>query len=547
MLKHIRRDDAEFLALVADGKDDDEDVSPQFDQKDMDRLVQDDRLLGFSHGYHLGMTMEEEYSPLGKAQRLRNQSLEVARSRVRLDDFRIWATKNHRGVTESHIYTTAPKVVSYPIVHIDAIRDWPLRFPCLQDIVEDPVIAQVPILHLRASLNVPETLMADPLASCVLKSRLVLAGFEQTPQVQWFCALRVYTMGRQILELREPPYPQGDWTTPGGDPKLQICFASEFWAAFLGELSGPEPLVHGMTPEECRLKRERDTQTALGNITVVQEVFALEDNMDTLRRHAVLMWEFNKSHLEDEGQTTVSRVATAEQTPMSMVANTAPMARTMSQPQFLSTTQKSIRPNFGPNGASLQRSQSMAGAPKQSYYNALGQQSRSVSASSQFPGALQPSVSAAEVPPSPMYYSSNLEQADLLERDTLPESSFENVIPYNDMPQQQANTYAMARSFSAPTWAAGVAPTQYPSSMDTGAWNDNLMDWPMPESANYLHGDFQIQSDDYYTTVTTPSRSQSTAPQSFSHEQIDNATTTYEEVPDSRLPQLGFFPLANTF
>lgn len=111
-------------------------------------------------------------------------------------------------------------------------------------------------------------------------------------------------------------------------------------------------------------------------------------------------------------------------------------------------------------------------------------------------------------------------------------------------PAQNPATYAMSRSYSAPSWAAGTAPTQYPSSIDTGVWNDNFIDWSLPESAGYLQSEFQVASDDFFSSG--PSRTQSAAPQSYGMEHTTStAGTDIDDADDARMPHLGFFPLSN--
>ncbi|CCG83419.1 Transcription factor AbaA [Taphrina deformans PYCC 5710] len=553
VLKHIRRDDTEFLALVADGKDEDLDtISPKFDARDMEKLGSIDRETMLEQDYRLSLPLEDDHSPLGKVGRLKLDAMPITRAHLQLDEFCIWATRSEVGSSEnhvSHVYTTFQKNAPIAVAPIDAVSDWALRFPCLPQLVADQYSDQCPVYHLRASMNLPETLDLEGEQQVVLRTQLSMAGLAQRSREQWYCITRVYTMGNKVLELKQKVNKQDPSSTsvPSGvnqnqGPSVAVPFATDFWAAFLAGLATLDQSSQNMSPEEMKAKRDRDSYNAVSGITVVQEIATMETSLESSKRLNVLIWEFTKTRADQIGSTVVTRIVLPDAQP-EMIMQAPSMARTMSQPQSL-PRKKIVRPKLSTNGVGLQRSQSMAAVPVQAYSSSQPPLTRPLMRQVSGPVYTQvPQQSSQNVArQSNSIYYQPPQDHQLGTRQLSSSANPVELAQNYSVPTQNPASYAMARSYSAPSWPAGTAPTQYPSSLDTGIWNDNFIDWSLPESAGYLQSDFQVASDDFFSA--TPSRSQSTIPQSFGMEHTTStAGTEIDDLEDSRMPQLGFFPL----
>lgn len=500
--------------------------------------------------YQLSLPLDEESSPLGQFGR-KSQGLVPSRSSLSIEEFCIWATKRFPGSNEdkvSHVYSTFEgQHPTMPVAPIDSVSDWALRFPCLSGVLDDIGRGTCPVYHVRATLNLPDSLDLEGEQQVVLRTQLSMTCLQYRTREAWSCTTRVYTLGSQVLELQQKVSMEQLSTQ---DPntgmqknvglKAAIPFATDFWAAFLAGLASLDQSLQSLNPADRKAKRERDSKNAVAGITVVQEISTIESSLEGSRRLSVLIWEFAKTHASEPGQTLVTRIASAKN-PLQDTMRAPNMARSMSQPQVIPS--KASRPRLNKSGTSLQRSQSMAALSAQSFYQPQIPAGRSVIQMSAS-GSYRPVVtqSPGQLPTGPVYYQPMFDhfpaQQDRQSQATAHNGGLQ--IAYT-LPSQTATPHAMSRSYSAPSWTQGSAPTQYPSAIDTSSWNDSFIDWSLPESAGYLQSDFQVASDDFFTT--TPSRAHSTIPQSYAMEHTTSTAGT--EIDEDAMPRLGFFPLAN--
>ena len=466
VLKHIRRDDTQFLALVADGR-----------EGDVDEYAR------------LRTTKQFDFTPR-PFEAMQMQPQQAPRTNLKVDEFCIWATKRdaHSGEDQvSHVYTQMSNREQVGCLPIDAVTDWALRFPCLQDLVAERSDAPCPILHMRSLLDLPSTLDLNGEQQVVLRTQLAMSCVPHVGREQWACNTRVYTMGSEVLSLKQKvsmealsamDHETGQHRKFG--LKVAIPFATDFWAAFLAGLASLDGTA------EQNNSSERDAQAAIGGITIVQEVVTVETSLDASRTVVILIWEFGKTNTPGQGQTMATHLMLPEHTQQQMQHHL--MSRSISQPAQL-PAQRIARPML--MGANLQRSHSMATVPTNNMYNIP-----------QKPIARPASPVFRHPQPMPLPHV----------------AAYEHHSVHN-------GPAAMARSYSAPTWSHNTM-TQY------GDWNTDVnFDWNVPDSANYLQGSFEVASDDFFST---PSRSASAIP------------TTYIEPSqeETTMPRLGFFPLA---
>lgn len=547
VLKHIRRDDIEFLALVADGKEGDlEDVSPKFDEKDGGYLGTMDQPTMLEQDYQLSIPLDDETSPLGQNFR-KHSAITLPQSQLQVEEFCIWATKRESTTGEdsvSHVYTGFDKELGCPTASIDAVSDWALRFPCLSNLFADPFAAQCPVFHLRSGLNLPDSLDLEGDQQVVLRTQLSLSCIPYRAREQWVCTTRVYTMGSKVLELKQKVSMEQLSTidpTTGMQQKIglkvAVPFATDFWAAFLAGLASLDQSLQSLSAAERTTKRERDSRNAVAGITVVQEIATVETSLELSERLSILLWEFNKTSAGEDGQTLITRIAPPE--PICHPMKAPSMSRSASQPNSagkkkFSRTQLNLH-----HGATLQRSQSVAAVPSHSTYQHSAAGARApLQRQTSMPYFPVSQPQTAPLPNNQVYYQPLFDHSQIPARPIPSPTSSSSLSVSYTVPSQPITAQAMSRSFSAPTWTQNTNPSQYPP-VDLASWNDSFLDWSLPESASYLQSEFQVSSDEFFSGTPT-SRPQSTAP-SFAMEHTTSTTGT--DIEDDAMPRLGFFPL----
>lgn len=294
VLKHIRRDDHEFLSLVADTSKDN-DTSPYgFDSR-------------MASTYDVMAAHQAAEDPMsGYAHPTQVLARGPSTSEPRFADFCVWATRNAGpNATEeiAHVYTKyAGSVDSY--TPLDAVADWPFKFPCLSEMIADAQGVRCGVFFIQSSLHLPHQLDLTGQSQIVLRTQLAMLRPQSALQAAWGCTTRIYTMGNKVLELKQrvpldsPSGLAGGAASAAG--RTSVPFATDFWAAFLAGLSHIDSE-----------NRDRDVRNALDGITVVQEIFAI-DGPET-HRECVLLWEFDKAD-GGPGRTVARPIAIQDRT-----------------------------------------------------------------------------------------------------------------------------------------------------------------------------------------------------------------------------------------
>ncbi|KAG5363285.1 Transcription activator TEC1 [Yarrowia sp. B02] len=181
----------------------------------------------------------------------------------------------------------------------------------------------VPVIHAKAALYLPEHAPATGnTPELKTQSQFVVSPphFETPPSSRfWMCETRVWTLGHEILQLRNlvPAAPQHDST---GTPKerLLLPMAGDFWSAF----------VAGISDSSSASSQEVAT-AAIGGITMQQVIYCLPGDAAQFdvsctdeiqsRPHGVLLWEFAKAEDAFSAQVVFRRVGGVE-SPMSDVS-----------------------------------------------------------------------------------------------------------------------------------------------------------------------------------------------------------------------------------
>jgi hypothetical protein len=484
---------------------------------------------------------------------------------IRVEDFSIWATcqqpDSMQDITSavytklqqaSRISTTSP---------LEDLFNWPSRYPTLSQILADPSSARYPIFRMRAGLLLPKSLNLDGEAQVILRTHLALGVQLSDPREEWACTTRVYTMGKMVLELKQRITMEVTELSDNSglmkrqvQAKASIPFATDFWAAFLAGLSSNSNSKETDDEDEHGRKSERDAEIAIAGVTMTQQISTLETALESARPVAVLLWEFDLSTGKRPGETTATRIVVPNRTAAAAVAmRPVAMARSASLSQTMQRV-KPVRPRLPVAGAHLQRSFSMAAVPSQStvqrktefiayhgpadasrpkivqHTTPVSRQAQSqaqTQTQAQRQTLRQPSqayhqsfraqppapLHMSQAIPSPAHHSASHAGYFHGQYDGMPIGSPAN-LTYNPMSQYAATqppmhlvavapgavinggAPPMSRSFSAPTWQASPAADSSASS-----WEGSFIDWTLPESAGYLHTDFQIAGDDCFGTA----------------------------------------------
>ncbi|SEI32072.1 YALIA101S02e08856g1_1 [Yarrowia lipolytica] len=170
----------------------------------------------------------------------------------------------------------------------------------------------VPVIHAKAALYLPEhSSSTGNTPELKTQSQFVVSPphFETPPSSRfWMCETRVWTLGHEILQLRNlvPAAPQHD---NSGTPKerLLLPMAGDFWSAF----------VAGISDSSTTSSQEVAT-AAIGGITMQQVIYCLPGDAAQFdvsctdeiqsRPHGVLLWEFAKAEDAFSAQVVFRRV-----------------------------------------------------------------------------------------------------------------------------------------------------------------------------------------------------------------------------------------------
>lgn len=169
----------------------------------------------------------------------------------------------------------------------------------------------IPTIHAKAALHMPEATSGTP--ELKTQSQFIVSPpqFDTPPSSRfWMCETRVWTLGHEILQLRNlvPAAPQHD-VSGGAKERLLLPMAGDFWSAFVAGISDSSS-----NPEVAT--------AAIGGITMQQVVYCLpgdaaefdvsSTNEINARPHGVLLWEFAKADDAFSAQAVFRRVVLAD-------------------------------------------------------------------------------------------------------------------------------------------------------------------------------------------------------------------------------------------
>ncbi|ORY77047.1 TEA/ATTS domain family-domain-containing protein [Protomyces lactucae-debilis] len=606
VLKHLRRDDALFVALVADIPGAGEDPTAEYDVEKLLSLSPTTTIPTPFSAKPLLSARLDQTSPLCQVTRARTPVFAQDNVKVvRVEDFCIWATckkPEDKHAETFAVYTKLQQPVRIGVSPLEELFNWPSRFPTLSQMLEEPSGAQSPIFRMRAGLLLPRSLDLAGEAQVVLRTHLALAAQLSDAREEWTCTTRVYSMGNRVLELKQRV--TMDMEEARDDvsglmrrqvhARASVPFATDFWAAFLSGLSCTG--IREDDEDERARKFERDAEIAIAGVTMTQQIGTIETALEPSRPICLLLWEFDLSTGSRPGETTVTRIAVPKKATQPI--RPALMVRSASMSNTIPRV-KPVRPRMLPAGAHLQRSFSLASVPSQPakpretefiayhgppdavrprYLPTTSQPRIQAQAYHQPhrappPARLQKAQQLPSAPPHQVvsqleYYAGHYDEMPLSSPANLtynPMSQYASTQPPMHLvagaPGAVVNGGAppMSRSFSAPTWH----PSPVGSNVET--WDGNFIDWTLPESAGYLQTDFQIASDDCFGTVSTamttpqlcpPEIPSSVAPDVFlvkprpappSRTASATPASLSLSAPvadyDDGMPRLGFFPL----
>lgn len=191
----------------------------------------------------------------------------------------------------------------------------------------------VPVIHARAALYLPEHASGAGTPELKTQSQFVVSPphFETPPSSRfWMCETRVWTLGHEILQLRNlvPAAPQHD---SSGTPKerLLLPMAGDFWSAFVAGIS-----------DSSSASNQEVATAAIGGITMQQVIYCLPGDAAQFdvsctdeiqsRPHGVLLWEFAKAEDAFSAQVVFRRVAGME-SPVSDVSPGSSLPQSVQQ------------------------------------------------------------------------------------------------------------------------------------------------------------------------------------------------------------------------
>lgn len=314
VLKHLLRDDAEFMDLVNETPTERQAkiavVSPIFSKNSAGKREQEERRHNQARTDVFMFSPDDQFDLMepGKKMRVGSNGKPV---RIPYGDEKVFLPLNFSmyefvagaspHVNRVYSQLIRPQLESpvkqkqstklmdrFPLVNKGLSKDYPSSVP----VIYGKVKLQLPTnseyhagmfksdLEFIASPDIHNLASSDSPSSSSTKSRVH----------QWDCITKVYTLGNEVLTLVEPVRAQenlGQRTET-----LSLPFASDFWAAFISGINN-----------EGGANTQKEASRAVGAITMVQELHCLayaysnEDDPASRRLgshtlHAVLIWEF---------------------------------------------------------------------------------------------------------------------------------------------------------------------------------------------------------------------------------------------------------------
>lgn len=320
VLKHLLRDDPEFMELVVETSSDQQQnkiavVSPIFSKNSAGKREQEERRNNerrtdafMAYPASQFDSLDNQASP-GKKIRVSSNSKHV---RIPYGDEKVFMPLNFS--MYEFISTPAPQI---SCVYSQLIRpqlESPVkqkqstklmdRFPMVNEGLKKDYPSSVPVIYGKVKLNLPLSSRYQPgifksdlefIASPDIHKLASSGSPSSSPNKarihQWDCVTKVYTLGNEVLTLIESVRAQenlGQRTET-----LSLPFASDFWAAFISGIN-----------REGGATSQKEASRAVGAITMVQELHCLAyaysaEDHPSIRKlgshtlHAVLIWEFD--------------------------------------------------------------------------------------------------------------------------------------------------------------------------------------------------------------------------------------------------------------
>jgi hypothetical protein len=293
VLKHLLKEDKEFMTLVADSPKQSMSSSASSVNHPMMMSMQSEYGTS-SHGGNLSndvflsptaeRTGDRNYRPLNSTPP-RSMSTLAYTGNGSLNEeglsplnFCIWKTiKNNE---PSRIYSQLIRPQFETPLKPKTVKGLHTRFPDVGYLVDQGSCP--PIVHARVKLNINEKSQASDGGE--LKTDLQFLTPSPT-DIQpgrskkshyWECVTKVCSAGRDLLELKEPVEFQENLIQR--TDKLFLPFAKDFWGPFLAGFSA---------------KQENDSLAAVGAITVSQKLYCGMDGQ-VAKLHAIILYEFEK-------------------------------------------------------------------------------------------------------------------------------------------------------------------------------------------------------------------------------------------------------------
>ncbi|BFZ64068.1 hypothetical protein YB2330_005206 [Saitoella coloradoensis] len=297
VLKHMKRDDPEFMSLVCDttpGNEQDGDYD--------DDGTGETPLNGVHPKTFMGTKPRSVSNPSPTPQNLQQMTPHffaqpgqpaslIARGLFKPTAFCVWSATDEPQGREQVVHMFTRLRTGLAPTPLESLSNWTVRFPYLADSLYK--YGQIPeqILHFRAGIALPEVQAAET----VLRTHLsLLCDAALAQSHQWGCTTKIYTMGTKVLELRQDVLL--NQSQVAGKMKIGVPFATDFWAAFLTGLATIQGQVKTQAIDEReRRKKERESSTAVGGISIVQELMGLS-NVEDGRAPKIIMlvWELEK-------------------------------------------------------------------------------------------------------------------------------------------------------------------------------------------------------------------------------------------------------------
>lgn len=320
VLKHLLKEDKEFMALVADSpkrslSSDSSTTMVSMNSERHTNSITGSQVPNFngisSHRLYMSLTGEDTDSNLSASEvehnhhnssRMSdntNSSFTPLRSMSTLAypshsgslsdnglsplNFCIWKTNNNN--EPSRIYTQLIRPQFETPLKPKTIKSLHTRFPDVGYLVNQGNCP--PIVHARVKLNITEKSQLNGELKTDLQFLTSSPGngistslnFQSNKPKKshfWECVTKVCSAGRDLLELKEPVEFQENLIQR--TDKLFLPFAKDFWAPFLAGFS---------------VKKESDSLAAISAITVSQKLYCGHDGQ-VAKLRAIILYEFEK-------------------------------------------------------------------------------------------------------------------------------------------------------------------------------------------------------------------------------------------------------------